>query len=119
MGKDKGNLNTLSKISADTTVKGDIISNGDFRIDGMLEGNIVSKAKIIIGVEGNLKGDITCQNLETEGAIHGKINIHDLLSLKSTSKIEGEIQTTRIMVDNGAILNASCSMGSNKNEEHQ
>ncbi len=109
-------LNTLSKISANTIVKGDIISEGDFRIDGVLEGNIVSKSKIIVGIKGNLKGDVSCESLETEGIIEGKVKIKDILSLKSTSRIEGEVQTNRIIVDNGAMLNATCTMSYQKKQ---
>ena len=93
------NINILS---AGTTVKGDIKSNGDIRIDGTLIGSVNSKGKIIIGPTGNIEGEVVCQNADLSGVIKAKITVSELLQLKSTAKITGNIFTNKLAIEPGA-----------------
>jgi len=97
-------------IGATTEIVGDIISEGDFRIDGKIEGNIKTNGKLIIGKEGYISGTIDCANADIEGTVSGKLTCTGTLSLKSTAVIEGEVFLEKLAVEPGATFNASCSM---------
>ena len=99
-----------SRIENSTNIKGDIISEGDFRIDGTLDGNIKTNGKIVIGKEGLVKGGISCNKADVEGKIKGNLFVSETLNLRSTSNIEGEVITGKLIVESGATFNASCSM---------
>ncbi len=110
----KGNTidsQSVNLIGTGTTIEGDIKSNGDVRIDGNLNGSIVTKGKLVIGPTGSIEGEVTCQNADISGAIKGKLTVHELLSLKSNAKITGDIVTNKLSIEPGANFSGSCSMG--------
>jgi cytoskeletal protein CcmA (bactofilin family) len=106
-----------SRLENRTSVKGDIISDGDFRIDGFLEGSIKTKGKIVIGKGGFVNGSINCLSADIEGKTQGKIHVSESLNLRSTSDINGEVVIGKLIVESGAKFNASCSMKLDKNKE--
>ncbi len=97
-------------IAAGTEIVGDIISNGAFRIDGKVEGNIKTSGKIVVGKTGVIKGNIEGKDASFEGNLSGKLVLSGTLSIKSSAHIEGEIQVSKLAVEPGATVNASCSM---------
>lgn len=97
-------------IARDTTIVGDIVSQGPFRIDGNIDGNLKTESKIVIGKTGVLKGALQGVNVDIEGHFSGKLIITGTLSLKSTAHIEGEVQVNKLAIEPGATFNASCSM---------
>ncbi len=99
-----------SRIESSTSIKGDIVSEGDFRIDGTLEGSIKTNGKIVIGKEGLVNGAVSCNNADVEGKIKGKLFVSETLNLRSTCDIEGEVLIGKLIVESGANFNASCSM---------
>lgn len=101
-----------NSLGCGTKIKGDIESNGDFRIDGKLIGTIKTKGKVVIGSTGLLEGEINCQNADIEGTVKAKIEVTDLLTLKAESKFEGEIITGKIAIEPGAKFSGTCAMGS-------
>jgi cytoskeletal protein CcmA (bactofilin family) len=103
----------INIIGAGTNIKGDITCSGDIRIDGGLTGNLNVQGKVVIGVSGVISGEITCKNSEIEGKIEGKINVVELLSLKATSSINGDIKTRRLAIEPGANFTGNCIMNSN------
>jgi cytoskeletal protein CcmA (bactofilin family) len=102
---------SVNIIGAGTSVVGDIKSNGDFRIDGSVNGTIQVKGKLIVGSTGKIEGEINCQTSEIAGDVKGKINVSDLLSLRSTAKVNGDIVTGKISIEPDAQFTGSCSMG--------
>ena len=106
-----------SRLENTTSVKGDIISEGDFRIDGVLEGSIKTKGKVVIGKEGFVNGTINCLSADIEGKVQGKVYVSEVLNLRSTSDINGEVVIGKLIVESGAKFNASCSMKSDKNRQ--
>ena len=100
-------------ISTGTKITGDIETDGDFRIDGNIEGNVNSKGKVVVGNNGFVKGEIFCINAEISGTISGKITVSELLSLKSSSKVSGDIKTGKLSIEPGAIFTGTCTMGNN------
>ena len=105
---------SINILGAGTIVKGDIIANGDFRIDGTLTGTISAKGKLVIGATGSVEGEITCQNADFSGTIKANINVQELLALKSTAKLTGNIVVNKLSIEPGAQFSGSCSMNSGK-----
>jgi len=105
-----GSNNSASLISAGTTLKGDLTSNSDLRIDGTLIGNIHSTAKVIIGANGVVEGDINGQQADILGKVSGTIKVKELLQLKGTSYVQGNIQAGRLQVEPTATFNGECHM---------
>lgn len=105
-----------NRINDGTILKGDVVSNGYFRIDGVIEGNVKTPSKVVIGKTGKIVGTLTCNNADIEGQVKGNIDIDGTLSLRSTSKIEGKVITGKLAVEQGAFFNATCKMkeGNNK-----
>jgi cytoskeletal protein CcmA (bactofilin family) len=106
-------LGKTNRIVEGTTIKGDIVSPSDFRLDGHLIGNFESKGKLVIGPAAIVKGDIICKNCDIEGQFDGKIQVMEILNLKSKSRIHGEVVCGKLSVEPGAEFSASCTMKSN------
>lgn len=102
----------LNLIGAGTSINGDITSTGDLRIDGQIIGNVVAKAKLVLGPTGKIEGDIESVQADIQGNIKGKITVSDVLFLKATANIDGDIKTVKLVVESGASFNGLCSMGS-------
>ena len=98
-------------ISAGTTLKGDVNSNNDLRIDGTIIGNIRSNSKIIIGTSGVVEGDIDCNQADITGKVNGNIKAKDLLQLKGECNITGNVQAGKLQVEPTATFNGECHMG--------
>ena len=101
---------TINLISNGTDITGDIKSNGDIRIDGSLTGNLSTKGKVVIGPTGRVNGEVTCKNSEVSGIIEGKIIVGQLLNLKASSKILGDIATAKLAIEPGARFSGNCIM---------
>jgi cytoskeletal protein CcmA (bactofilin family) len=101
---------SASMIGSGTILKGDITSNGDLRIDGTLKGNIIGSAKVIIGSNGVVEGDISGQQADIMGKVTGSIMVRELLQLKNGSVVEGNISAGKLQVEPSAIFNGQCHM---------
>lgn len=102
---------SINLIGAGTVIEGDIRSNGDIRIDGTVTGHVTSKAKIVIGTTGKVEGNITSQNADVSGTIIGKSTVGELLFLKTSANIIGDIITGKLVVEVGATFTGGCNMG--------
>jgi cytoskeletal protein CcmA (bactofilin family) len=100
----------INLISLGTDITGDIKSSGDIRIDGSLTGNLNTKGKVVIGTTGKVKGEVNCKNSEVAGLIEGKITVGQLLNLKASSKIHGDIVTLKLSIEPGAVFSGNCKM---------
>lgn len=97
-------------IGKNTKIIGEIISEGDYRIDGFLEGNLKTKGRVIIGVGGVVTGVIEALNTDIEGTFSGQLNVEKILTIKSTANISGEVVVGKLSIEPGAAFNASCTM---------
>ncbi len=102
-------------IDKGTKIVGDIVSEGDFRIDGVLEGTLKTKGRVIIGQEGEIKGKIECNNADVEGTFSGDFIVDNTLTAKSTANITGDVVVGQISTEPGATFNANCNMRSKGN----
>lgn len=97
-------------IAKNTKITGEIISEGDYRIDGVLEGILKTKGRVIIGIGGLVKGTIEALNTDIEGTFSGELNVENTLTVKATSNISGDVIIGKLSVEPGATFNASCAM---------
>jgi cytoskeletal protein CcmA (bactofilin family) len=105
---------STNMITAGTTITGDISCNSDMRIEGTLKGNLVAKGKLVVGNTGEIRGEVSCQNCDVEGLLDGKVTIHELLSLRSTARVVGDINTNKLAIEPGAIFTGTCTMDNEK-----
>ena len=103
--------NEMNHIGQGTRIIGDIISKGNLRLDGELDGSLVSETRVVLGSESKLSGTLKAQNAEISGFVKGKIEVEELLVLKPTAVIEGDIKTGKINIESGAVHNGTTSMG--------
>lgn len=106
------NAISINIISKGTEIQGNIISQGDMRIEGVLQGDLTSKARIVIGDSGEVKGNIHANDAVISGKVMGNVLVGELLFLKATAKIYGDISVGKLVVENGAEFNGACKMNS-------
>ena len=104
---------STSIIGAGTTITGNVQSNGDIRIDGIIKGNLVSKAKILVGAGGVVEGDIDGKQADVLGKVTGKIKVADLLYLHGKAIVDGDIYAGKLQIEPTASFNGQCHMGAN------
>ena len=97
-------------VGKNTSIVGDIKSEGDFRIDGIVEGTIKTGGRLVIGASGSVNGKIICDNADIEGIFSGELLVNNLLTLKATAKISGDVAINKLLVEPGAEFNATCTM---------
>ena len=105
---------TVDVIESSTKIVGDIVSKADFRIDGVVEGNITTTGKVVVGKSGKISGKLNCSNADVSGSISGHIQISETLSLMSESYIQGDITTAKLSVEEGAQVDATIVMKTGK-----
>ncbi len=108
--------NQINRFVEGTTIKGDLVSESNVRVDGTLIGNISVKGKLVLGPGGRVEGEVKCLNADIEGSIQGNINVDGLLILKETANIEGNITTNKIGVLEGAQFTGKCIMNPNSSQ---
>ena len=106
------NVDQLNKIVENTSLKGDVDSQNNIRVDGTISGTLKVKGKLVLGLKGTVEGEIVCESAEIEGTIKGNIHVSGLLSLKSTARIEGDVTTQKLSMESGAVHNGYTSMSS-------
>src|SRR6476620_2913143 len=96
--------NSATLISSGTILKGDVKSNNDLRIDGTIQGNVSSTAKIVIGPSGHVEGNIEGVNADITGKVTGIISVKEMLQLREQSVVEGNIIAGKLQVDPNAVF---------------
>ncbi|MDR1883618.1 MAG: polymer-forming cytoskeletal protein [Prevotella sp.] len=102
--------NTHNVLASGTRITGDVSAEEDFRIDGAIEGTVSCKGKIIVGNSGEITGNMTCANIEIWGHMTGNISCTEIVVLRASSLMEGDIKTRAIEIEPGARFEGSCSM---------
>jgi cytoskeletal protein CcmA (bactofilin family) len=108
----------VNRLVEGTKIIGDIVSESNIRIDGTVEGNVTSSAKIVIGEKGTVTGNLICSDADVEGALHGDANINGVLILREKATIHGDINTVRIHIEEGATFNGACRMRRSSSTEN-
>ncbi len=124
-GKDKSDQNSFQSgsISASggsnslvqgTSVEGSLKANSDIRIDGRLNGKLECAGRLIIGGSGVIDGEVDCQNAIIEGKFIGKLNVKELLDIRESADVNGDVSTNKLLIQSGAVFNVNCDMGGRK-----
>lgn len=108
--KNYNNSASCCILEKDSSIKGEFKSECDFRVDGNFEGSIETNGKVVIGKNGRIEGTVVCTSADIEGAINGTIHVKDLLSIRSTGEVKGDVVMSKLVVESGAIFNAKSSM---------
>lgn len=113
----------INIIRKGTDIVGDVTCTGDIRIDGNLKGTLTSEGKVVVGPSGVVDGEVTCKNADVSGNINAKVVVKELLQLKATANIIGDINTNKLSIEPGANFTGTCNMGTVinglKNEQNQ
>ncbi|MGD1843595.1 MAG: polymer-forming cytoskeletal protein [Thermonemataceae bacterium] len=103
--------NASTNLGKGATLQGNVDTYGNVRVDGKLIGDVRSQSKVATGNASLIEGSIFAQNAEVEGEVKGRVEVTDLLVLKSTAIVHGDIVTGKLVIEAGAIFNGSCQMG--------
>lgn len=103
-----------NSLTAGSKIIGTVVADSDFRIDGMIEGDVQCKGRVVLGDHGIVKGDLTCQNADIMGTINGSLHVDGTLSLRATGSIIGDVKTKVLVIEPKAQFNGSCSMAQEK-----
>ena len=104
------NVNSISRISTGTVIKGEITSPYDIRIDGTFEGKVQTKGRVVVGETAFVKGDVICENIDLWGKLEGNVYVKDTLALMEGCKVDGNLNTRRLSVELGSTFNGNCRM---------
>ncbi len=110
---DESPTTSTTIIGAGTTITGNIMCNGDIRIDGTLIGDLQAKDKIIVGVNGIVQGDINGSQADVLGKVTGIMKISDLLYLHGKANVNGDLFASKLQIESTATFNGNCHMGAN------
>jgi cytoskeletal protein CcmA (bactofilin family) len=106
----------INRIVEGTSIEGEIKCESNIRIDGLFTGTLTTKGRLVVGPAGRIEGTVHCQNAEVEGLIKGRVNVQQLLSLKGSAKVEGDIFTDKLAIEPGATFTGACNMGAKVKE---
>jgi len=99
-------------VAKGTVLTGDVETGDNIRIEGKVVGNVICKSKVVLGGGTSIiEGNILSQNAEIYGEVKGKVEISELLTLRATAVIQGDIITNKLLVESGAVFNGFCKMG--------
>jgi cytoskeletal protein CcmA (bactofilin family) len=102
--------NALNSLVRGTVTEGNVIAENDIRVDGIIKGNLRCAARVIIGPSGFVDGEINCQNAMIEGKFNGILRVTELLNVKETADITGDVTTGKLTISAGAMFNVTCNM---------
>jgi cytoskeletal protein CcmA (bactofilin family) len=103
----------LNRLGAGTELKGDIATQTSMRVDGIIVGKVNCGGKLVLGQKGLITGNVSVKQAEIEGAVQGDLEVAEMLILRATARIDGNIKTTKLTIEDGAIFNGKCIMTAN------
>lgn len=104
------NVNSISRISSGTIIKGEIVSPYDIRIDGTFEGKVQTKGRVVVGESASVKGDVVCENIDLWGKMEGNVFVKNTLALKEGCVVDGSLNVRKLSVELGSSFNGTCRM---------
>lgn len=108
---------TLSIISSSTTVVGKMQVENDLRVDGNVNGDIVSSGKVVIGPEGCVRGNIRSKSIDLRGKIYGDVTVSEIMIMKETAYYKGLVVARNLEIEAGAKFFGNCKMDEESSKE--
>jgi cytoskeletal protein CcmA (bactofilin family) len=106
-------------IAEGTKIVGNIVSSGDIRIDGEIQGEIETKGRLVLGETGVVTGSVHCVNAEIMGKFDGILLAEEYLSIRESATVTGDIKALKLAIDLNANFNGTCDMSSTSNNQPQ
>lgn len=103
-----GDLNTI--VGKGSSLEGTLKVENSVRVDGRIKGNLTTTELLVIGKDGEIEGDIIAKNAIIGGRVRGKVSATGKVVLESKAVFLGELKTSRLVIDDGAIFDGRCSM---------
>ena len=100
----------INRIIAGTEINGDLTSDSNILLEGQVNGNVSCAGRVSIGTSGKINGNLVCVNAEIDGAMDGQLMVENLLVLRATARIKGDIQTMKLHIEEGAFFEGACVM---------
>jgi cytoskeletal protein CcmA (bactofilin family) len=110
-------VSSINRICENTRITGTIETTGDLRIDGALDGSVVSTGRVVIGLKGKIKGDLHCAYVDVSGRVKGNVIADDVLMLREKSVLIGEVTVQKLIIESGATFNGICKMPNKEQNE--
>ena len=104
------NVNDVSRISQGASIRGTLTSATDIRVDGQVDGTLLSEGKVVTGESARLSGKLLCVNADFRGKMQGDIYVKELLSLKTPAEVTGNLYVSKIQVELGVRINGAIKM---------
>jgi cytoskeletal protein CcmA (bactofilin family) len=114
-----GNNNSetgINRIVEGTRIEGTINSDSNLRIDGEFKGQLVTKGRLVVGLKGKVSGTVNCLCCDVEGTLEGEVTVIELLSMKSSSTVQGDLYYGQLSVEAGAKALGTFRMGISKDK---
>lgn len=108
----------LNRIVEGSTLEGDLVCESNLRIDGRVKGTVRTDSRLVIGENGKVEGEVVCKDGEIEGKVDGSVTASELISLRSSAHIDGDIETKKLAIEEGAVFTGNCTMGSSGRSEN-
>lgn len=105
------NPQEINILNAGTTLSGNLNSEGDIRIDGQVKGNVTVKAKLVLGPSSRVEGNVVATNCDVSGTVLGNVQVAEILAIKSSASITGDLQCAKLIIEAGASFNGRSKMG--------
>lgn len=109
---DSASPERLNRIVEGSTLEGDLVCESNLRIDGRVKGTVRTNSRLVIGENGKVEGEVACKDGEIEGKVEGSVTASELISLRSSAHIDGDIETKKLAIEEGAVFTGNCTMGS-------
>lgn len=103
-----GMINTI--IGDNSRVEGLLEASDPTRVDGLLQGKILSKSSVIVGEHGVVRGDINAVEILIAGTVYGNLKAEQRIELTETGRVLGDLVTKTLVIDEGASFKGSCTM---------
>ncbi|MCL4538812.1 MAG: polymer-forming cytoskeletal protein [Bacteroidetes bacterium] len=116
MAKEDGQINIVSQGSR---FEGKITSSGSLRVDGQVNGDIALSGDLVIGMSGEITGNIDAQAVTVSGKITGNLNVKNKLVLEPKARIKGDIRASKLVIDEGAVFDGKCEMSGEKKPDQK
>ncbi len=108
--RENGYSEDVSILSDGVNIEGKISSNGNVRIDGKVEGDVIVKGNLTLGISSVVKGEVSAKNMTVSGKVEGTLRIEEKLTLESKSVIKGDIIAKVLVIEEGAKFDGKSSM---------
>jgi len=108
----KARSQTVSVLGGGMKVTGDVSGEGEFRIEGRVEGSVSTDGRVIVAASGEVQGDIEAAEVVASGKVSGKITASGAVRLEKGCEIEADVEAATISLEEGGIVNGRLKMGS-------